>query len=436
MATQFSTEEGRKWKAPFFTIWTGQAFSLLGSQLVQFALIWHLTIETEKATVLATASLVALLPGVLLSPFIGPLVDRWNRRRIMLAADTFVALVTVALAVLFALDVIEIWHIYLAMFLRSIGGSFHRPAMTSSTSLMVPTENLSRIQGFNQLLNGGLNIISAPLGAILLDVLPMQGILAIDVVTALGAVLPLLFIAIPQPAVRLDESGQRPSFFQDLKGGLEYILAWPGLLVIMGMATLINFSISPAFSLMPLLVKNHFGGDATQLGWLSSLFGVGVIVGGLTLGVWGGFKRRIITGMFALIGMGAGVIMLGLAPSNLFALALGGMILSGIMQPLANGSLGAILQSTVAPEMQGRVFTLGGSAAMAMTPIGLIFAGPISDYLGIQTWFVLGGAMCILMGAAGFMIPALMNIEKGRNGTESDPQEAELPLEEAAPSSD
>ena len=164
MSTQKPLEQ-QNWKVSFFTIWTGQAFSLLGSQLVQFALIWYLTLKTGTATILATVTMMAMLPGIFLSPFIGPLIDRWNRRRIMIVADTLIALATLVLAVLFAFDLVQIWHIYVIMFIRSIGESFHRPAMTASTSLMVPKEHLTRIQGVNQMLNGGLNIIAAPLGA-------------------------------------------------------------------------------------------------------------------------------------------------------------------------------------------------------------------------------------------------------------------------------
>ena len=193
MANQFSIQDGKSWKTRFFTIWGGQALSILGSQLVQFALIWHLTVQTGSATVLATASLVGTLPQVILGPFVGTLVDRWNRRWIMLLADGIITLATILLAVLFALDAVAIWHIYVVMLIRSLAGSFHGNAMSASTSLMVPVEHLTRIQGINQMLTGGLNVVSAPLGAFLLDVLPLQGILAIDVATALLAIVPLLF---------------------------------------------------------------------------------------------------------------------------------------------------------------------------------------------------------------------------------------------------
>jgi len=409
---QGSIEEQRSWKTSFFTIWIGQAFSLLGSQLVQFALIWYLTVQTESATVLATVTMVAMLPGVFLSPFIGPLVDRWNRRWIMAAADAGIALATVILALLFAFDYIQIWHIYALTLIRAIGGNFHRPSMTASTSLMVPRKHLARIQGVNQTLNGGLNIIAAPLGAVLLEQLPMQGILAIDVVTAIIAISSLFFIRIPQPERSPEEQAAKPSMLSDMAAGFRYVTSWSGLMIFAFMAAMINFLLAPANSLMPLLVKDHFGGGAMQLGWMSSIFGVGVIVGGLMLSVWGGFKRQIITALIGMIGIGLGTLTAGLAPASAFYLALAGMAVAGFMMPITNGSAGAILQATVDPNMQGRVFTLTGSLSTAMMPIGLAFAGPLSDWLGIQTWFLIGGGACILMGFAGFVIPAVMNIEE------------------------
>ena len=418
MATQFSIQDGRKWKGSFFTIWGGQAISLLGSMLVQFALIWSLTVETGSATVLATASLVGLLPQVVFGPLMGTLVDRWNRRTIMMVADTVIATATVGLALLFAFGIIEIWHIYVLMFVRSVGGGFHGPAMSASTSLMVPKEHLTRVQGLNQMLNGGLNIVSAPLGALMLDWLPIESILAIDVFTAIIAVAPLFFFEVPQPTRKLaveSPSGQSgTTVWQDMSSGFRYMLSWPGMLMISLMAVMINFLLTPAFSFIPLLVKDHFGGGAVQLSWVEAAFGVGIILGGLTLGVWGGFKRRIITAMTGLVGMGVGTLFLSQAPANAIYLAVGSALLIGFMNPITNGPIFAIMQTTVEPEMQGRVIMLLQSAASGMSPISLLIAGPLADQFGIQTWFLLGGVVCVFMAIVGLFIPAVMNIEADR----------------------
>ena len=429
MATQFSIKDNKPWKAPFFTIYSGQALSLLGSQLVQFALIWYLTVETGSATVLATASLVGLVPHVVLGPIVGTLVDRWNRRVIMITADSIIALATILLALLFATGNVEIWHIYLLMFIRSLAGGFHGNSMTASTSLMVPKEHLTRIQGINQMLNGGLNIVAAPLGALLLELLPMQGILAIDVVTAILAIVPLFLFAIPQPE-RIEQgtlqSSDKPTVWQDFASGLRYVLKWPALLIIASMAVLINFLLTPAFSLLPLLVKDYFNGDAIQLSWVNSAFGVGIIIGGLLLSIWGGFKNKIMTSMLGLAGMGIGTLLMSQVPPTGIYIVIGAALIVGFMQPITNGPIFAVMQSTVPPDMQARVFSLLGSAVAAMSPVGLLIAGPLSDKFGIQTWFLLGGTICLLMGVSGFFIPALKNIEAERQNS-SETQGTEVP---------
>ncbi|MCB8928641.1 MAG: MFS transporter [Ardenticatenaceae bacterium] len=413
MATQFSVNDNISWKNRFFTIWGGQALSIVGSQLVQFALIWYLTIQTGSATVLATASLVGLLPNVILGPFIGTLVDRWDRRHIMLVSDTVIALATIGLAVLFALDVIQVWHIYVVLFIRALFESFHSNAMTASTSLMVPVEHLTRIQGINQMINGGLNVISAPLGALLLSVLPMQGVLAIDVVSALFAIVPLLFTRIPQPERRMrnaEDAGQE-TVWQGVKAGLRYVIGWPGLLLVGLMTVGINFTIIPAFSLMPLLVKEYFGGSAIHLGWVESAMGIGMFAGGGLLGAWGGFKRNIVTSMLGLMGMGVGTLFFALAPATALWLAILGALLVGVMTTMTMGPFYAMIQTIVEPDMQARIFSLLSSVGSAIVPVGLLIAGPIADRFSIQVWFLFGGLLCILMAVCGLFVPAVMQIE-------------------------
>jgi DHA3 family macrolide efflux protein-like MFS transporter len=414
--------ETQNWKVPFFTLWTGQAISLFGSQLVQFALVWWLTQKTGSATVLALATLVAILPNVLLGPIAGVLVDRWSRRQIMLVADSLVALATLILAVLFALNIAQVWHVYLAMLIRAMAGAFQFPAVQATASLMAPKEQLARIAGLNQTLQGLLGIAAPPVGALLLSALPLQGILAIDVGTALFGILPLLLIAIPQPPLTANAAaGERSSFAGELRAGLRYVLTWPGMLILLLMATVINFLLTPAASLMPILVTKHFSGQAWQYATLESVFGIGLIAGGILLGVWGGFKRRIYTALGGLIGLGLGFLLIGLTPTQAFWLALASAFLAAAMNALTNGPVMAIMQAVIAPDMQGRVFTLIGSVSAAMAPIGLLIAGPVADRLGVQSWYIIGGVVCALMGVAGFFIPAVVGLEDGRAAPDAVP---------------
>ena len=397
---------------PFFLIWSGQALSLLGSSLVQFALVWWLTRTAGSATVLALASLMAMLPQVFISPVAGALVDRWNRRLVMMVADGLIALAVVVLAALFALDKVQVWHIYVLMFIRAVGGAFHWPAMQASTSLMVPEKHLTRVAGLNQALQGVGSIVAPPLGALLLDLLPMQGLLAVDVVTAVLAITPLFFVAVPQPERTVAAEGTSPSsVVADLRQGWRFMRDWPGMLLVMGMAMLINLLIHPAVSLQPLLVTDHFGGGAFELAWLQSAFGVGIVAGGVTLSAWGGFKRRMLTGLLALVLNGVGFALVGLAPAGGFPLAVGAMFFAWFMNPIVNGSMFALLQDVVPAEMQGRVFTVLISGSGAMVPLGLAIAGPLADGLGVRAWFLAAGVAMVAIGIGALFVPAVMRIE-------------------------
>lgn len=411
--TQQDEKTSNRWLKLFAPIWIGQAFSLLGSSLVQFALVWWMTQKTGSAAVLATASAIALLPEVFLGPFAGALVDRWNRKRVMIIADGSVALVTLLLVLLFASGRIEIWHIYVALFLRSLGGSFQWPAMQASVSLMVPEEHLARVSGANQALQGLLRIAAPPLGALLLMALPMFGVLTIDIVTALLAILPLALAHIPQP-VRSDraEAVTPRQIMRDVRVGFRYLISWPGLMGIMALCCLINFFLTPTGNFLPLLVTEHFKGGAMQLGWLESAEGLGLLAGGLLLGAWGGFKRRVVTSLVGVIGVGAGILLVGLAPANLYFLALASLVLVGVMLSLANGPMFAIFQSSISPEMQGRMFTIINSVAGAMSPLGMAISAPVGEFLGVRAWYWIAGGSTILMGVVGLLIPAILQIEE------------------------
>ncbi len=406
-------QKTRSWKVPFFSIWTGQSLSLVGSSIAQFALIWWLTVQTGSATVLATASMAGLIPGIVLGPIAGAYVDRWDRRAVMIAADGLVALASLLLAYLFLVGEMEIWHVYLAMMLRSVGGSFHWPAMQASTSMMVPKEHLARVAGINQTMNGVLNIVGPPLGALLMSVLPLEGVMMVDVGTAAFAIVPLFFVAVPRPArVDLDKADtSRPTIWADMLEGLHYLRTWPGMIALIGSVLLVKLALTPAFSLLPLLVSEHFGGDAAQLSLLEAVAGVGIVVGGLILSVWGGFQRKMHTSTMGIIILGLGMILLGLVPSTLFSLALAAILLVGLMLPMVDGPFLAIFQIAVPPEKQGRVFTLLGSLLGLTSPLGLAIAGPVSDWLGLQVWYWVAGLLSTGVGVTFLFNRAILQIE-------------------------
>ncbi len=399
-----------RWKPHFFTIWGGQALSLLGSRLVQFALVWWLTKTTGSATVLALAGMMAYLPVVFLGPFAGALVDRWSRRRVMLFADTSIALATAILAILFATGNALVPLVYGLMFLRAVGGAFHWPAMQAATALMVPKEHLTRVAGLNQTLHGLGLVLSPPLGALLLELIDVQGVLAIDVVTWAIAVLPLLFIRIPEPAESPGEAAGT-SVLTGLWEGLRFVVRWRGVVLLIGALALMNFVVNPAFVLLPLYVTRVLEGGAMHLGGLQAVFGIGFVLGGLLLSAWGGFRRRIVTALLAIALMGVGIVVMGIAPHGWLYLVGGALLVVGLMEPIATGAIVGTLQASIPEGMQGRAFALLGSATQAVVPLGLALAGPLSDRFGIQLWFVIGGIAYLFVGFGSFLSPSILRIE-------------------------
>jgi DHA3 family macrolide efflux protein-like MFS transporter len=399
------------WKAPFFTIWIGQAFSLLGSQLVGFALVWYMTELTGSAKVLATAAMMEWLPRVFVGPIAGTIADRWNRKRVMLLADSFTALATGGLIYLGWSGELQIWHIYLLMMARSVGGAFHFPAMTASTTLMVPEEHLSRVQGLNQLLQGVMNIAAPPLGALLVEILPLHRVLSVDIGTAVLAVFSLLLIQIPQPKADADSKLKESSMWDGLRAGFLYVWHWSGLKKIILLAVLINAISVPAFTLLPLLVTKEFGGAAIEIATMQSAFAIGFLVGGLLLAVWGGFRRKIISAVLGIFGSAAGMLLVGTAPSSVFTLAVSGIFLAGFMSVMTNGPTFALLQTVVEETMQGRVMSLVVSLANAFTPLGLLISGPLAEVNGIRSWFVLTSIVFALAGIFVLRSEDVKNIE-------------------------
>ncbi len=399
-----------RWKPLFFTLWGGQALSLLGSRLVQFALVWWLTKTTGSATVLALAGMMAYIPTVFLGPFAGTLVDRWNRRRVLLFADTSIALATGILAALFATGNAFVPLVYGLLFVRAVGGAFHWPAMQAATTLMVPKEHLTRIAGLNQTLQGLALVLSPPLGALLLELLNVQGVLAIDVATWAVAVVPLLFIRIPEPSGESADAAPI-SVLGGLREGLEFVVRWRGVALLIVALALMNFVVNPAFVLLPLYVTRVLDGEAIHLGGLQAAFGIGFVLGGLLLSAWGGFRRRIVTALLAIALMGVGIVVMGIAPHGWLYLVGGALFVVGLMEPIATGSIVGTLQASIPEGMQGRAFALLGSASQAVVPLGLALAGPLSDRFGIQLWFIIGGIAYLFVGFGSFLSPSILRIE-------------------------
>lgn len=400
-----------RWKTRFFTIWSGQAFSLFGSSLVGFALVWWLTQRTGSETVLATGTLVTILPPILLGPFAGAFVDRWSRRVVLIVADCFTALVTAGLILVFHSGAIQPWHLFIAMFLRSLGGAFQSPAMMASTTLLVPKGQLTRVGGMNQTLSGIVRIVAPLAGAFLIGILPMFGVLLVDVVTAALAVGPLFFIAIPQPPGSQSPT-IKPSLLRETAEGFRFVWNWRALFFIVAGCTLANICLGPAGSFLPLLVTRDFGGAALQLSAISSAAGFGIVAGGLFMSLWGGFRRKLITSAIGWMGIGGSYVAIAFLPGSQFYALLALMFAIGFMTPVGCAPLDAFYQSCIPPHQQGRVLSVLGSFDGASMPVGLVVAGILGAAVPLRAWYFVVGASHALLGITWLFLRFIRNAEE------------------------
>jgi len=416
MTLQVPIIKEKSWKTIFFPFWFSQALSLLGSSIVQFALVWWLTRTIGSATVLAAASTFAILPEIIINPFAGAIVDRINRKHVMIAADAAIAIATLGLAVLFYLGLVEIWHIYAVMFIRSAGSAFHYPAQQASIARIVPSQHLARIAGINQSIQGIVRIIAAPLGALMLEVIGVEGSLGFDILTAFIAIMILAFISMPHEAPQqASSSGPIKTILADMKAGFLYLLQWKGLLAVIFLAMFIKIALSPAISLLPLLVSRHFNGDASQYSLVEIAVGVGMIAGGILLGIWGGFKKRIWTSLAGILGLGISFLLVSFLSASAFIALIVLMFAAGLMVAFIDGPFTAIIQACVEDAYQGRVLTIVGSLLWITTPLGLAVAGPVSDKIGISSWYLVAGLFCLVGVIGSMFFPDLINIEENNH---------------------
>ncbi len=402
-----------KWVARLSIIMTGQAISLLGSGLVQFSIIWWLTSKTGSAVVLSLSTIMGLLPMILLSPFAGVAADRFNRKEVMILADGFIALVTLIMSIFLTFGYQKVWMIYILLFLRSAGSAFHQPAFESAMPLIAPKEQLVRVAAITQMLRSGINLVAPMLGIFLIEILPLQTILLFDVVSASLAILSLAAIQMPDLLSALsDHHATVKGYLSDFMTGMRYVYRWKGLLVLIIVFGLSNFLLAPMLSMMPLIISEHFHGSAREYGFFEMAFAVGILIGGLALSVWGGFKRKIISINIAQVICGLILASIVLVPPQRFYLVLLATATCGITSAFINSPATAIFQSNVAKEMQGRVMSIVTMVCMLSMPLSLAIAGPLAGIVGLMPIIWIPGLISTIVGIICFFIPNLMKIEE------------------------
>ena len=359
-------EKYNNWKRKFYAIWAGQAVSLITSAILQMAIIFYLTEKTGSAMVLSMASLVGFLPYAILGPAIGVLVDRHDRKKIMIGADLIIAAAGAVLAIV---------------------------AFCMVTPLLVPEEQLTKCAGYSQSLQSISYIVSPAVAALLYSVWDLNAIIAIDV---LGAVIASITVAI----VRIPKLGNQvqslePNFIREMKEGVVVLRQNKGLFALLLLGTLYTFVYMPINALFPLISMEHFNGTPVHISITEISFAFGMLAGGLLLGRLGGFEKHVLLITSSFFIMGTSLAVSGILPPNGFVIFVVCCAIMGLSVPFYSGVQTALFQEKIKPEYLGRVFSLIGSIMSLAMPIGLILSGFFADKIGVNHWFLLSGILII-----------------------------------------
>jgi DHA3 family macrolide efflux protein-like MFS transporter len=405
--------DDRRWVRSTVQFLAGQTISIFGSSLVQYAILWHLTLETKSGLVLTAAMVFGFLPQAVVSVFGGVWADRHDRKRLIIAADATIAMSTLALALAFLAGSGELWMILLAMAIRSALGGVQGPAVGAFLPQVVPTEHLLRVNAINASIGSAVMLLSPAVAAGLYAAFGITAVLFVDVGTAVIGILLLALLRVA-PFVRdVADVG----YTEDLRAGLRYARRQPAVRwVLISFAAVFVLVVPPSY-LTPLMIVRTFGEEVWKLTANEVAFSVGMILGGALLAAWGTGRDRmgLLTG--ATIAMGVLTVLLGL--SSILWVFLGLMLLVGVVVPAFSTTSATLLQQTVETEMQGRMFGLLGIVVALAMPLGMAVFGPLADVVSVEALLVAGGALTVV---AGMVIraaaPALGSADSGPVGAE------------------
>ncbi len=389
------------WKRDVAVFLTSQTVSLFGSMLVQYAIMWHLTLVTKSGLVLALAAVFGFLPQALISIFGGVWADRVNRKMLIIVADASIAVSTLALAIFMLSGVNDLWLIYATLVVRSAGAGIQSPAVSALLPQITPTDKLLRVNGINSAIQSTMMLIAPAASGILYAMASIVTIFFVDVVTAAIGIAMLLAIVVP---TLRHASGERPGYFADLVDGVRYVahhafVRW--LLILFGIVFLLI--VAPSY-LTPLMVARSFGDEVWKLATLEIAFSVGMVLGGVAIAVWGGTKNRIT--MIAASSLIFGALSIGMGLSTNLWVFLSFMFLIGIVVPFFSTPAMTLLQERVEPERQGRVFGFVGIVMSVTMPLGMVVFGPLAEIVSVESLLIVAGLMLFVVIAVALSIPA------------------------------
>lgn len=382
------------WKKKTVRFLFSQTISLFGSSLVQYAILWYITLETQSGIMMMISIVCGFLPGFFISPFAGVWADRYNRKILIVVSDAVIAISTLILAVLFMLGAGSLWLLFVMSAVRSLGTGIQVPAVGAFLPQIVPQDKLMRVNGINGSIQSTITLISPMASGVLLTLASMEVIFLVDVFTAAIAIFVLLFF-LHVPSHVKAQVKQTVSYFSDMRLGLSYIKKHGYIVRFMIFSAVFFILVAPAAFLTPLQVARSFGSDVWRLTAIEVAFSFGMVGGGLLMASWGGFKNRIHTMAFA--GFVLGVCTFGLGAVPVFWIYLGIMCLTGLAVPIFGTPSTVMLQERIEEEYLGRVFGIFGMITNAVMPIAMLLFGPLSETVPIE-WLLIGtGALMVIV---------------------------------------
>lgn len=394
----------QSWKSAITRFLAAQTVSLFGSSLVQYAIVWYITIETSSGKMLTISTLCGFVPQILISLFAGVWIDKYNRKKMIMLADSAIAIATLGLAVAFFAGYKNIWFLFAVLVVRSAGTGIQTPTVNSIIPQIVPREHLTRINGINSTLSSFMMFLSPAISGAVLSFAPLEQMLLIDVATAIIGVSITASVVVPAHIKQGGGSTQG----QQLKAGFAYLKQNKFVRRLIVFQLVILFLISPSAFLTPLMVSRTFGAEIWRLTASEMTYSLGMVLGGIIISTWGGFRQKTNTTMLAGAIYGALMIAMGAAPVFLIYLACNTLI--GITAPCYNSPITVTIQETVEAGMQGRVFSFMQIATSCALPMGMLLFGPLADKIPVQTILVAAGASVLIVIAfvwkAGFFAKA------------------------------
>lgn len=379
------------WKSKLIRFLTAQTISLLGSSLVQYAIVWYITLSTSSGKMLTISTVCGFLPQILISLFAGVWIDRYDRKKLIMLADCAIAISTLVLALVFLSGQKNIWLLFAVLMIRSAGTGIQTPAVNAMIPQLVPKEHLMRINGINSTISSLIMFLSPALSGAILSAASLEATLFIDVVTAIIGVGITFFIAIP--AYERKSANVSSNLFE-IKQGFIYLRQNPFVKNLLLFQIVVLFLISPSAFLTPLMVSRTFGPEVWRLTASEMTYSIGMTLGGLLITSWGGFRNRLHTTILA--GAVYGCLMIGLGAAPVFLLYLVCNTLIGVTAPCYNSPITVSIQERVDPSMQGRVFSFMQISTSCALPLGMILFGPIADMVRIQYLLIASGSLVIL----------------------------------------